>query len=77
MKFRLVQIGRLKRTNGWNLMFGKTFIRSFHWADKEQAQYFLHEMNKTLQKWDDSWSHSKELIQKGKWSKPPKDNYLG
>ena len=77
MKFRLVQIGRLKRTNGWNLMYGKTFIRSFGWNNKDQADYFLEKMNETLNHLDNSWACSKDLIQKGKWIKPPKDSYLG
>jgi len=77
MKFRLVQIGRLKRTNGWNLMFGKTFIRSFHWTEKDKAEYFLAKMNETLNDLDNSCHYTKELIQKGNWIKPPKDNYLG
>ena len=76
MKFRLVQIGRLKKTNGWNLMFGKTFIRSFHWAAKEKAFFFLDKMNETIKDIDNSCHYSKDLIKKGRWIKPPKDCYL-
>jgi hypothetical protein len=76
MKFRLVQIGRKQKTNGWNLMFGKTFIRSFNWTEKDNAEYFLAKMNETLNDLDNSCHYSKKLIQKGKWIKPPKDNYL-
>lgn len=77
MKFRLVQIGRLQKTNGWNLMYGKTFIRSFGWNRKDQADYFVEKLNETLNHLDNSCFLSKQLIQKGRWIKPPKDSYLG
>ena len=62
MKFRLVQIGRLENTKGWNLMFGKTFIRSFPWVDKEEAFFFLDKMNKTIKDIDTSYHFTKILI---------------
>ena len=77
MKFRLVQVGRMTRTNGWNLMLGKTFIRSFSWNKKKEADYFLIEANELLEFIDRCDSYSKKLIHKGDWTDPPKDNYLG
>ena len=72
MKFRLIQ----KKTKGWNLMFGKTFIRSFHFVDKEEAFFFLDKINETIKDIDASCHFTKELIKNGRWIKPPKDCYL-
>lgn len=64
MKFRLIQIGRLRKTNGWNLMFGETFIRSFHWSQEAKARLFLEEMNASLKKIDSQCFYTKQPYQR-------------
>lgn len=79
MKFRLVQINELDKKNGWNLMFGNTFIRSFHWSRESNARFFLSEMNAMLEEIDSRCPYTKELIVKDypHWIEPPDDYYCG
>jgi hypothetical protein len=81
--FRLVQIGKAKRTNGWNLMFGKTFIRSFHWSKPDEAIECCRQMNNLIDGYPAELeiiitpSAAKRTASKYQWVHPPKDNYLG
>ena len=58
-------------------MFGKTFIRSFHWSREKEARFFLQQMNDTLSEIDRSLPYTKQIIvsKYPHWVAPPKDNY--
>jgi len=60
-------------------MFGKTFIRSFHWNYEREAKAYLQKMNDTLNKIDSTLPYTKQLIKTKypHWIKPPKDYYCG
>jgi len=60
-------------------MFGKTFIRSFHWNNEKEARIYLQKLNDTLKEIDSTLPYTEKLIvpKYPHWVEPPKDNYCG